>query len=198
MSAPEHGRLVDSMQNFPTAVNDAIRHAETYIQWYDRHANRNARVSRVCRLLAVFLGILGGLCPLLPITILEMTGFHNPASAEATIKSLGFVFLACAGGLMLLDNSFGFSSSWMRFKLAQMQLQRALNNYRFGVSSTLTDAQKSEPEANDAIGERTAMFISSVGEIVITETESWITEFRGGQLQIQGFLERPVQQKRPN
>ena len=91
-----------------SVVITVIGHAETYIQWYDRHADRNARVSRACRLLAVFFGILGGKCPLLPVTILEMIGFHNPASADATKKSFGFVFFACAAGLMLLDNLLWF------------------------------------------------------------------------------------------
>ena len=70
----------------------------------------------------MLLGIAGGICPLLPMSTTE----------HALVISLGYVFFALAAGLVLLDQVFGFSSSWMRFTTARL---RPSGRVRFGSKS---------------------------------------------------------------
>lgn len=158
-------------------VGQAIARAEADIRWYEKHARKKAFASRTCHYLGILLGVAGGLCPLLPVTFVAGWMAAEPLQAEAGIKSLGFILLALAAGVVLLDRVFGYSSSWMRYKLAQMKLEYALERYRIQTSGLLaTDSNTADSELATAVFRATENFSATVSGIVLSETEAWISQ----------------------
>jgi len=157
----------------------------TLIGWYDVHSNPKARVSRSLRFLALILAIVGGLCPLLPESALKFWGW--PA------KEWGYSLLALAAGTLLFDKAFGVSSSWMRFKLTQVQLEAALHRYRIEVQlivAAFPSATSLPAEAARRFTAVTRQFIDFAETAVVKETEIWILEFKSALLQIDTYIDQ--------
>jgi hypothetical protein len=164
-------------------VGQAVARAEADIRWYEKHARKKAFASRLCRYFGILLAVAGGLCPLLPITFVAGWLAAEPLEVEVGIKSFGFILLALAAGIVILDRVFGYSSSWMRYKLAQVKLEYALERYRIQTSGILAaSVDTPDGELAKAIFRVTEEFSATVGGIVLTETEAWISEYRAGLL----------------
>jgi hypothetical protein len=180
-------------------VAAAVERARVGIAWYDTHSNRASFASKFCRYFAVTLGVIGGLCPLVPVAAIfgfalsEGTAATSAAPVESFLKSLGFIFLGLAGGFILLDQAFGYSSSWMRHKLAQMQLERALQEFNMRSAALLAavgEADERGSAAAELIVRLVDKFSSTVEDIVLKETETWVAEYRVGLVQLDGYLSR--------
>jgi hypothetical protein len=164
-------------------VGQAIARAEADIRWYEKHARKKAFASRTCRYLGILLGVAGGLCPLLPVSFVAGWLAAEPMQVEVGIKSFGFILLALAAGIVLLDRVFGYSASWMRYKLAQMKLEYALERYRIQTSGILAaDGDSPDSELATAVFRATEEFSTTVSGIVLNETEAWISEHDAGLL----------------
>ena len=85
---------------------------------------------------AVILGVLGGLCPLLPAGLVE----ELPGDLKAMISPLGFVLFGLAAGAILLDQAFGYSSAWMRSRLTEAELSKLIWSFEIEVRGALNCA----------------------------------------------------------
>jgi SMODS and SLOG-associating 2TM effector domain 2 len=164
-------------------IDDTYRKAEQNRDWYDKRARAMGKVSRRLRLSAVGLGVLGGLCPLVPAILVEKT-FGEPAAT--TVSQLGFVLFALAAAAVVLDQAFGYSSSWMRSRLAELELGKLIGSFQIEVRSALACASEKLP-ADKARGllARVAEFAANADDIVVRETQTWISEFKAGLLQVE-------------
>jgi hypothetical protein len=134
-------------------------------------------------------GLLGGLCPLLPAALVETL---VPRTGAATISSLAFVLFAVAAGMLLLDQVFGYSSSWMRYRLAELRLGKIIRKFDIDVEAqhAKSTGEPLPQERADVIVERLVNFSTEVDDVVIGETETWIAEFKAGLLQIEQITKR--------
>jgi hypothetical protein len=109
-------------------------------------------------------------------------------TAEATVGALGLVLFGLAGGCLLLDQAFGFSSSWMRYRLAELRMGKLIRTFALEVETELAKCGKNLPDdqANSLVA-RLKAFVAGVNDINIEETETWIAEFKAGLLQIEQF-----------
>ena len=127
--------------------------------------------------------IAGGICPLVDgIGGLDFGRF-------------GYVLLALAGGLFILDKSFGFSSSWMRFTSAEMELRQALDAFKVDWLAVMClghDPARPEEPARRYF-ELARSFVETAHGIVKKETELWIKEF-GSNLEHLEKLVKPESQ----
>jgi hypothetical protein len=169
-------------------VKAAIASASATHAWYDKRASHVKNLSRLSRLFAIWLGVLGGVCPLLPASLFAPLLEYFPASG-ATATGSGLVFFAIAGGCLLLDQAFGFSSSWMRYRLAELRLGKLIRTFAVEVESELAKCGgKSLPsDRAESILARLNAFVAEVENRKIEETESWVAEFKAGLLHIEQF-----------
>ena len=141
--------------------------AQELIHWYDRKSRPRRAVSRLLRVVAVGLGILGGLCPLLG----DVGGID--------FGRFGYVLLALAGGLFVFDKLFGFSTSWMRFTTAEMELREELDAFRVDwlALESLGTGSASPEQPLKLYFELSRNFVRTAHGIARKETELWIKEF---------------------
>jgi SMODS and SLOG-associating 2TM effector domain 2 len=164
-------------------IEDTCRKAEQNRDWYDKRARAMGKVSRRLRLSAIGFGVLGGLCPLVPAILVEEIFGKSTAT---TISQLGFVLFALAAAAVVLDQAFGYSSSWMRSRLAELELGRLIGSFQLEVRSALACASDKLP-ADNAKGllNRVTEFAANADDIVVRETQTWISEFKAGLLQVE-------------
>lgn len=167
-------------------VKQAIASARATHAWYDKRASHVKNLSRWSRLVAIWLGVLGGLCPLLPTSMFAPFLEYFPASG-ATATGSGLVFFGFAGGCLLLDQAFGFSSAWMRYRLAELRLGKLIRTFEVAVESELAKCGGKILSAHraDYVLARLKGFVADVENRKIEETENWVAELKAGLLQIE-------------
>src|SRR3954463_7704447 len=82
--------------------------------WYERKKQWNAASSEWLNWFALVLSIAGCLVPLIDALFTRRPAWLSFPAAFGTIRleQLGYVLLALAAGLMLLDRRFGYSAAW--------------------------------------------------------------------------------------
>ncbi len=145
--------------------------AQDRIDWYDRKGSRQGAIARALRFFALLLVGLGALVP--------VTAPVLPLIAGVDVAYAGYVVITLAGLLVGLDNFFGFSESWMRFRMTQAELVRRLASFRYEWASRLA--------ADNIVEDRSALhglldlqrrFMDSVEAAVEAETVQWATRQR--------------------
>ncbi|MBM0230579.1 SLATT domain-containing protein [Micromonospora sp. STR1_7] len=139
--------------------------AEAAIRWYLWRKTSRSRWSKACRGLAILFGVGGGLVPLL-----------HAANAGMPAPEWGFVLLASAGGFLLADRLFGFSSSWMRFMHTQAVLQSELNEIRVSYLAWLSRNAGHDTPPPDQVEEffhLVEALVAATARAVVQETSMW-------------------------
>lgn len=177
-------------------IEDACRKAEQNRDWYDKRARAMGKVSQRLRLSAVGFGVLGGLCPLIPAILVERIFGESTAT---TISQMGFVLFALAAAAVVLDQAFGYSSSWMRSRLAELELGKLIGSFQIEVRSALACAPE-KLAADNAKGllARLTEFAANADDIVVRETQTWISEFKAGLLQVEQITRSSPKTKESN
>jgi hypothetical protein len=154
------GSTGDGSATYPE-LYEAIRdHYQTAITWYLVEKERKGRLSKLLRLFTVALAVVGGAVPL------------TAAILPWLNASAGYVLLALAGGLQLLDRYFGYSSGWTRYMGSAVELNAQLLMFQveYAKMSTLLDSEC----------DRWAMlhrYAQRLADILSNETATWSTEF---------------------
>lgn len=150
-------------------LKQVLERAKLLKDWYDRKASERGRESRLLRIFSVILVVLGGLCPLLP------------ESMEAEfMQPYGYLLLAIAAGFVVIDRAFGVSTSWMRYRMAHMRIDREQSLFQLSVDTSL--ARMNSPNSNRevlvrGVIETTREFLTKIEDLVVEETEAWLLEF---------------------
>jgi hypothetical protein len=165
-----------------TLVDNALERARELLKYYPGNAREMGKISRRLRRAAVILGVLGGLCPLLPAGLIN----ELPDDLKAMISPLGFVLFALAAGAILLDQAFGYSSSWMRSRLTETELSKLIWSFEIEVRGALSCAadKLSGDDVNVILG-RVSQFAAACQDTIVRETQTWIAENKAGLLQIE-------------
>lgn len=174
--------LPDNLEKLREIVETVRQRAINWRDWYDKNASRQAWKSRTLRWLSVFLVVSGGLCPLVPASVL-------PAIlGEAALQPYGYLLLAAAAGVVVFDRAFGYSSSWMRYRIAHMRIDRALSLYGVVAQTIMagTESQNSSKSSNiRALIAASHNFLSTIEDLVVEETEDWLHEFKAEHVRFQ-------------
>jgi hypothetical protein len=143
-------------------------------EWYARKRPPKRAAGRSLRVATVVLGAIGAVLPILS----EITTKNGkPAIAPGWAA----VALALAAALITLDRFFGFSSGWMRFMDAELQVTRLRHQFEYDWNTQRAASQ--EPPTDDELRAYIALaqdFVLGVDRIVAAETAAWIVDFRGG------------------
>ncbi|TCO52903.1 SLATT domain-containing protein [Actinocrispum wychmicini] len=108
----DDGTPVSALQ----AYEQLRAHFTETISWYLLEKVRKGLYSKVLRLVSLVLAVVGGAVPLVA----------NAGLIGGVNSSVGYLLLALAGGLQLIDRYFGYSSAWTRYVNAAMRLNAQL------------------------------------------------------------------------
>src|SRR5262249_11436037 len=130
----------------------ATSHGQSRIQWYNDKAARRARMAKGIRSLSLILFAAGTLAPIV-VTMLfklaELFGLdQKPRPNEVwflyyifklPLAEIGYVLLALAGAMIIFDQFFDASGSWIRFRQAQARLEVLLAEFRFNWAEKMAE-----------------------------------------------------------
>jgi hypothetical protein len=164
-----------------------VRSGQAQIEWYNRNGSRTGRRSRQLRLAAIVAGTLGTLAPIIEVAV------GSPPT------NIGYIFLAMAAAIIAGDSAFGVSSSWMRFRSSQLELERLLQAFRFDWALEQARLAGRVPDAagREALLKLQRSFAEAVLLTVQTETQTWVQEFRGALAELARTYRAGVESRQP-
>jgi hypothetical protein len=143
-------------------------------QWYARKRPAKRTAGRILRVATVILGAIAAIIPI----ISEITTTNGK---PAVAPGWAAVSLAVAAAFISLDRFFGFSSGWMRFMKAELQLTRLRHIFEYAWNNLRATSEDPPDDTQlTAYLKLAENFVLAVDGIVAEETSAWITEFRGG------------------
>jgi hypothetical protein len=181
----------------------AVAHATSRIEWYGRNAGTKAKIAKRIRFTSLILFALGTIAPISVAFLLQIndrflkaaaaaaasTTAAGPA-ADAAARSLlsyfttwpmaetGYVLLAIAGALIIFDQFFDSSGSWIRFRQSEARLQVLLADFRFGWAGAMAQCGGA-PDTKQVGGFVTMArdFVTKVEILAEEETSAWAQRF---------------------
>jgi hypothetical protein len=172
--------------------------------WYARNKASRSYPSKILRFGAVVLTVLGGLVPLVIALVPERPawGWLAPFS-NVRFGQLGYLLLAWAGGLVLLDRYFGYSTGWMRYIVAMQAIEKSREAFRLdwaGLTRTLASAKAGSAEQSDVVErmiQRARAVILEVKDQSEKETQAWVLEFQTNLAQLEKELKSQMEAGKP-
>jgi hypothetical protein len=177
---------------------------EGELAWYIRKKLGRSKTSQRLRWSALVLTVLGGLVPLIIALFGDRPSWPWIESfAAIRFGQLGYLLLAIAAGLVLLDRFFGYSTGWMRYIVAMQAIEKAREAFRLDwvtLSRKLVIAPTQTSEHAEAIErmiQRARAAILEVKEHSEKETQAWILEFQTNLAQFEKDLKSQIEAGRP-
>jgi SMODS and SLOG-associating 2TM effector domain 2 len=165
----------------------AVTHARDRIAWYDSKADSYAKLARRIRIGSLALFALGTLAPIVATLLVRLVALQTGKNdaVQWPLAEAGYVLLALAGALVIFDQFFGISSSWMRFRQSQARLKVMLADMRFSWAELMA-AQASDraPSYRTECIALLRRFVMNVELLTEAETKEWAGNFRS---QIESF-----------
>ncbi|CAB3801362.1 SLATT domain-containing protein [Paraburkholderia fynbosensis] len=166
----------------------AVTHATDRINWYDAKATERAAVAKRIRFMSLLLFALGTLAPILLTFLIKIAAVGKTPNTPSTwldmiaalpLAEIGYVLLAVAGALVVFDQFFDASGSWIRFRQSQARLEVLLADFRFSWAQAMAQAQgsligKERPPSFTAI---LRDFVIKVEWLAEDETKQWAKRF---------------------
>ncbi len=161
-------------ESLQSIFENAITLAKKTIDWYKDSKKGKKWWAQTIRVTSIVLGATAALLP----TIGDMIG--NTKGTPGIPGGWTTICLGTAGALLLFDKYFGFSSAWMRYIIAEMQLQQIVQEFQMDWENERASWQGLPPtmsQVNEMLA-RCKAFTSQVGTIVREETNMWVQEFQ--------------------
>jgi conflict system pore-forming effector with SLATT domain len=161
-----------------TSLLHIYRHTESFlldkINWYVKSKRPKQVMARWLRTASILLVALAGLLPVAgEMRILKKLGWEiEPLWAT--------VALGAAAALVALDRFFGYSSAWVRYITAELQLRKILDEFRMDWEAARASWKGTVP-GEEQVRQALALcrtIIVQADEIVRDETSRWVTEFQ--------------------
>lgn len=168
---------------------EAVAEAQKYIQWYEKYRRNQRIASQLLRGLAILAVAVGTLCPLLDAAL---------KSTVWVLGQWGYVAFALAAAFVGADKFFGVSSSWMRFMLASLDLERALKEFQVTwmiLTAELQGRQLTTEQFQSSLKVIQA-FTLRVHEIVKQETQLWIAEFQQSAAELEKWAKTGLEKQK--
>jgi hypothetical protein len=171
VATPSLGELDWSPEGRSASLSKVYAHADGLAlaaeQWYARRRRRKRIGGMFVRVSAI---VLGAVAVILPIVAQIGVGADGKPSIEPAWAS---VVLGAAAALVALDLYFGFTSGWMRFMAAEMQLTRLRHDFEYR-----WEAARASGAPFDELLEHARAFVLAVHAELERETSAWVSEFR--------------------
>lgn len=183
---PDLGQLDWSEQSLAQSLSTVFTHARDFAtgaeQWYATHRRSKRRWARILRVGAILLGTAAAVLPVL-------SEIYTTNGKPSIPPGWAAVVLAAAAGLVALDHFFGFSSGWMRYMNAELEVTRLRHGFSYAWQEALTNL--AFPPPPDEVKKFLALardFVLKVDEVVSAETLAWTVDFQSGLAQAEHQL----------
>jgi conflict system pore-forming effector with SLATT domain len=154
-------------------VTHASQRAQETTDWYLR-AKRGKRIgARLLRLGAIILTTAAGILPILQQIYVGPDGKPPFAPAWAS------VLLALAVFLLAIDRFYGFSSAWLRYITAELQIKQARETFEIdweGASASFAGQPPNSEQIRSVIASIRS-FVDQINTVVVAETAKWANDF---------------------
>lgn len=168
------------MNTITSTYEEVLAKANGSAAWYVKNQKWMKRLSKIIRLLSIVLFGLGGLIPMINSLLLEN-------QSDLKIVNLGYIAIAIAGTLLLVDKFFGFSSGWIRFITANMEIERMIVEFemRWKIETFGKDLENISEEEGKIMLTLLMDFVFQINEVMKQETNSWVSEFQSNLAELQ-------------
>jgi hypothetical protein len=167
----QSGQLAASLDQLRDwAVNDV----NATIAWYRTKRHPARRKGQALRMGAILLGATAGLAPILA-EILARDGVPGINPLWSTVA------LMVAATFVLLDKFYGYTNSWIRFLVAEMQLQEELKRFYCDWEIDRLGCPTTQPASDHAVAmvRRCKRLLLQAHALISQETRTWVAEFQG-------------------
>jgi len=169
-------------------IERAISHADQAIDWYLRSKKAKRIGARLFRLGAILFIAAAGILPILQqIFTIEGKPPFAPAWASVLL-SVAVLFIA-------IDRFFGFSTAWMRYITAELQIRQARETFDLDWQSAHASFRGNvpTPEQVSAVIGMVKVFTDQINTLISAETQKWVSEFQETLKQIDEGTKATVQ-----
>jgi hypothetical protein len=169
-----------------TLFAHVTKEATDAIDWYLKSKRRKRRWAVLLRILAIVAASVAGILPMLAQIFINESGRSIIQPAWASVS------LGIAAALVALDRFFGFSSGWIRYIAAELQIRELLQEFQIDWEIQKASLRDGVPDENhvQAMLARAKEFTMQVSTIVKDETSDWIREFQSALKQIDDVARR--------
>jgi hypothetical protein len=187
---PDHYRAETMPATLAEIFRAAIAHATCRIAWYGQSARKKAATAKTLRLTSLVLFALGTIAPISVALLLQVTDRYGIKNAQREswtwfdyfvmlpMAEIGYVLLACAGALIIFDQFFDSSGSWIRFRQSEARLQVLLAEFRFAWAGAMARCGGAFDAAQVAGFVGMAQdFVTKVEILAEAETSAWAQRF---------------------
>jgi hypothetical protein len=167
--------------------------ADGAIVWYCTKRRPKRALGWWLRVGVIVATAVAGLIPVFAELFQEADGGWSVRPGWSTV-ALGFAALFLA-----LDKFGGYTSGWIRFMLAEMELTRARDEFRFdwqNAKLAWTSPRPSKEQAEQSIS-KAKSFVQQVHSIITEETKVWAAEFQAVLRELDAAAKAGVEVKRP-
>ena len=188
--SPERYRAPTLDATLAALFHSAVDHANSRIEWYGRNAKIKASTAKRLRKWSLILFAVGTIAPIsvaFLMQIAEKFGSGGLTRSEwntfdyfaiVPMAEVGYLLLAIAGALIIFDQFFDSSGSWIRFRQSEARLQVLLAQFRFAWAALMA---KSADNLNESrVTELTSLvrdFVTKVEMLAEEETTAWAQRF---------------------
>ena len=156
-----------------------VGRAKRAIDYYEAGLKPKRNGARKLRMGALLLGTAAGLTPLV-VALVVTIWLPNNIPLVRDLVPLSAIFAAAAIACVAVDRLFGYSSAWMRFVSASLELQSRRTVFASAwakerVRAGATPTSEHVAASLDVLG----TFLASIDDVVRSETQAWVAEFRG-------------------
>jgi hypothetical protein len=175
-----------------------LKQGEAAIEWYRDNIRAKRAGSRILRSVAIILGSIGAL---LPLIIAAASRFEE---SDARLKALvdaqwGYIAFAMAAACIAADKFYGFSTGWIRYMKTQLALEGALTDLRYDwvvLVAKLPNLQPT-PDQVQLMLQRLKDFVKSVRAEVEQETDAWVLEFQSNLADLANVVKSRAEATKP-
>lgn len=159
------------------------------ISWYIKNKRTKANGSRILRISAILLILLGAVSPILQAT--DWLPFKD--------CQYGYIAFAIAATCIALDKFLGFSTSWMRYMTTAIKLQKALAEFQADWVLLWAEVSDNTPtvEQQRKILQRIKEFRLKIFTEIEQETQIWTNEFQSNLTQLDSVANSKQESRQP-
>jgi hypothetical protein len=188
---PEHYRAQTVDATLSELFRSAVAHANSRIAWYGHNAGSKALTAKRLRKWSLILFAIGTIAPISVAFLLQITerfGSHSATRSDwnsfdyfklLPMAEIGYLLLALAGALIIFDQFFDSSGSWIRFRQSEARLQVLLAEFRFSWAGLMAKCGGTVTDPAQVIAFTTLArdFVTKVEILAEEETTAWAQRF---------------------
>jgi hypothetical protein len=156
---------------------EVVRASQGQANWYWQHKRVPKFVGRQILICALLAGGFGIVAPLVD------------AAAQVGLAPWGYVALAVAAALLLIDKAFGFSTSYVRYVTTATRIETMLAKLEIEWAHELKNVD-SDPDCVDRLLWMLDGYVIRVRDAVEGETNEWGAKYASGFTLVEAWIQR--------